>query len=200
MKRLVEPGVILLQFQVARWAPPRSRNVASLLIVENVSTGLFAHWNQDLAVAVRLLIAAVLAGIVGWERETQGRSAGLRTHMLVGAGAALFVGVAGMVMDTFPQQPPLLRFDPTRIIQGVILGIGFLGGGIIFVDRSEHRIRGLTTAASIWTTTGIGLTVGLGRYLLAALATVLVFLILHTLRGLEPNPKEHSDTTPGIEG
>ncbi len=167
--------------------------------MENVAAGLFAHWNQDLAVAVQFLIAAVLSGIVGWEREIQGRSAGLRTHMLVGAGATLFVGVAGMVMNTFPQQPPLLRFDPTRIIQGVILGIGFLGAGIIFVDRSERRIRGLTTAASIWATTGIGLTVGLGRYLLAALVAVLVFVILHTMRRVEPNPKEHSDTSSGIE-
>lgn len=161
--------------------------------------GLFAHWNQDLTIAVRLLIAAILSGVVGWERESQGRSAGLRTHMLVGAAAALFVGVAGMTMDTFPQQPPIVRFDPTRVIQGVILGIGFLGGGIIFVERSGHRIRGLTTAASIWTTTAIGLTVGLGRYLLAALATALVFLILNTLRKLEPNLKEHSDTSPGLE-
>lgn len=167
--------------------------------MENVSAGLFAHWGQDLIIAVQFLIAAVLSGVVGWERERRGRSAGLRTHMLVGAGAALFVGVAGMVMNTFPQQPPLLRFDPTRVIQGVILGIGFLGGGIIFVDRSESRIRGLTTAASIWVTTGIGLAVGLGRYLLAAFITVFVFVILHSLRRLEPDPKEHSDTAPGLE-
>ncbi len=167
--------------------------------MENVSAGLFAHWNQDLTIAVQFLIAAVLSGLVGWERESRGRSAGLRTHMLVGAGAALFVGVAGMVMNTFPQQPPLLRFDPTRVIQGVILGIGFLGAGIIFVDHSERRIRGLTTAASIWATTGIGLTVGLGRYLLATLVALLVFVILHTLRRIEPNPKEHADTSPGPE-
>lgn len=165
--------------------------------MENVLGGLFAHWSQDLAIAVRLVIAGLLSGIVGWERESRGRSAGLRTHMLVGAAAALFVGVAGMTMDTFPQQPPIVRFDPMRVIQGVILGIGFLGGGIIFVDRSEHRIRGLTTAASIWITTAIGLTVGLGRYLLAALATILVFFILHTLRRVEP--KEHSDTRPEVE-
>jgi putative Mg2+ transporter-C (MgtC) family protein len=87
-----------------------------------------------------------------------------------------------------------IHFDPTRVIQGVIIGIGFLGAGIIFVDRSTGRIRGLTTAASIWITTGIGLTVGLGRYLLAGLATALIFIVLHTMREIEPHPKHDSET------
>jgi putative Mg2+ transporter-C (MgtC) family protein len=141
---------------------------------------------------VRLLISAVLSGVVGWEREQQRRSAGLRTHMLVGTGATLFIALVGVAIETFPQESGI-HFDPSRVIQGVIIGIGFLGAGIIFVDPSAHRIRGLTTAASIWITTGIGLTVGLGRYVLAALATALIFVVLHTMREIEPNPKRHSD-------
>lgn len=160
--------------------------------------GLFAHWQQDLDLIVRLLIAAVLSGVLGWERESERKAAGLRTHVLVGLSAALFVGIVAMEIETFPHEPGIVRFDPVRVIQGVVAGIGFLGAGIIFVDRSEHRVRGLTTATSIWATTGIGLTVGLGRYLLAALATVLIFVVLRFIHVLDRENGRH-DLQPDAE-
>lgn len=148
---------------------------------------------------LRLLVAAFLSGVLGWERESERKSAGLRTHILVGIGAALFMGIVGMEIETFPHEPNVVRFDPIRVIQGVVAGIAFLGAGIIFVDKSEHRVRGLTTAASIWTTTGIGLTVGLGRYLVAALATALIFFVLRSLQFIAPHPSGGTAFKPDAE-
>jgi putative Mg2+ transporter-C (MgtC) family protein len=154
--------------------------------MEQISGGLFAHWNQDVGIVLRLLVAAVLSGVLGWERESERKSAGLRTHILVGIGSALFMSIVVMEIETFPHETNVLQFDPIRVIQGVVAGIAFLGAGIIFVDKSQHRVRGLTTAASIWTTTGIGLTVGLGRYLLATMATILIWLVLRALLFIAP--------------
>ncbi len=147
----------------------------------------------------RLVVAAVLSGVLGWERESERKSAGLRTHVLVGIGAALFMGIVGMEIETFPHEPGIVRFDPIRVIQGVVAGIAFLGAGIIFVDKSENRVRGLTTAASIWTTTGIGLTVGLGRYLVAALATALIFLVLRSIQLIAPHQPGRTTFKPDSE-
>ncbi len=152
--------------------------------------GLLDHWHEDVGVVVRLLVAAVLSGVLGWERESEHKSAGLRTHMLVGLGSALFMCIVGMEIETFPHEPGIVRFDPIRVIQGVVAGIAFLGAGIIFVDKSQHRVRGLTTAASIWTTTGIGLTVGLGRYVLATLATALIWVVLRAVMLIAPEQPE----------
>lgn len=160
--------------------------------------GLLSHWHQDVGVILRLLLAAILAGVLGWERESEHKSAGLRTHILVGIGAALFMSIVAMEIETFPHEPGIVRFDPIRVIQGVVAGIAFLGAGIIFVDKTQHRVRGLTTAASIWTTTGIGLTVGLGRYLVAAMATALIWLVLRAALFVAPQ-KSHLDANPDAE-
>jgi putative Mg2+ transporter-C (MgtC) family protein len=154
---------------------------------------LFAHWHQDLGAIVRLLVAALLSGILGWERESERKSAGLRTHILVGIGSALFMCIVAMEIETFPHEQGIVRFDPIRVIQGVVAGIAFLGAGIIFVDRTQHRVRGLTTAASIWTTTGVGLTVGLGRYLVAAMATALIWIVLRAALFLAPEKPEKKE-------
>ncbi len=161
--------------------------------MEHPLGGLFEHWHQDVGVVVRLLVASVLSGVLGWERESERKSAGLRTHMLVGIGSALFISIVGMEIETFPHEPGIVRFDPIRVIQGVVAGIAFLGAGIIFVDKSRHRVRGLTTAASIWTTTGIGLTVGLGRYLFAAMATALIWLVLRATKFIAPREPDSFD-------
>lgn len=165
--------------------------------MEHALGGLFAHWHQDIGVVVRLLVAAILAGVLGWERESERKSAGLRTHILVGIGSALFMAIVAMEIETFPHEQGVIRFDPIRVIQGVVAGIAFLGAGIIFVDKSQHRVRGLTTAASIWTTTGIGLTVGLGRYLVATMATALIWIVLRA--AMFAAPQTTASGTPDDE-
>jgi putative Mg2+ transporter-C (MgtC) family protein len=130
---------------------------------------------------VSLLLACVLGAVVGLERELHGRPAGLRTHILLSMGAALFgmlsVGMKGA------------NTDPTRIAAQVVTGIGFIGAGTII--HLGGTVRGLTTAASIWTTAAIGLAVGLHRqyWLMASIATVLAFLTLALVQLLESSLK-----------
>nr|WP_246712385.1 MgtC/SapB family protein [Rhizobium rosettiformans] len=112
----------------------------------------------------------MLGGILGYERERKGRSAGVRTHMLVAVGAALFV--------IGPLQSGMEVGDLSRVLQGVVQGIGFLGAGAIMVRSAQHQIEGLTTAASIWATAGIGIIAGLGLEATAVLSTAIVLLIL----------------------
>src|SRR5690554_8202410 len=121
----------------------------------------------------RVLCAAVLGGIIGWEREAKGRSAGLRTHMLVAIGAALFVlapllaGIEGEAV--------------TRVMQGIVQGIGFLGAGAILRRERGGRVEGLTTAAGIWMTAAIGMAAGMGQEMVAVITTgvgLVVFAVL----------------------
>lgn len=118
---------------------------------------------------VRLLVAAFLGGLLGYERERAGKSAGIRTHMLVSLGAALFVLI--------PQQSGVSPGELTRVVQGVVTGIGFLGAGTILKDE-RGMIRGLTTAAGIWLTAAIGVAAGTGREASAILSTALALIIL----------------------
>lgn len=136
----------------------------------------------DLLLLLRLLASAICTGAIGWERERAGKSAGLRTHMLVGIGAALFVALTEAIVDRAAAEGAgVARPDPLRAIDAVATGIGFLGGGIIFVNAKQDRVRGLTTAASVWTASAVGVACGLGRYTLAAGATVLSLIVLHAL-------------------
>jgi putative Mg2+ transporter-C (MgtC) family protein len=121
-------------------------------------------------VAVRMLVAAVLGGLLGFEREQQGKAAGLRTHMLVSLGAALFVLI--------PDQLGVAAGDMTRVLQGLVAGIGFLGAGSIIKGKDEEHTHGLTTAAGIWLTAAIGVAAGLGRDATAVLSTILALVIL----------------------
>jgi putative Mg2+ transporter-C (MgtC) family protein len=132
--------------------------------------------HPDFVILGRLVEAALLAGVLGWERERAGKSAGLRTHMLVGIAAALYTGLAEVASVELGAG----RSDPIRAIQAVAMGIGFLGGGIIFVNRND-RVEGLTTAASIWATAAMGVAAGLGHFRLAAGVTVLLAIVLHVL-------------------
>lgn len=129
-------------------------------------------------IAVRMLMAVLLGGMIGYEREHQGKAAGLRTHMLVALGAALFV--------LAPLESGMEIADLSRVLQGVVAGIGFLGAGaIIKLDQSEI-VKGLTTAASIWMAAAIGITVGMGREIAAIMVTLLALFILIVLRWFEP--------------
>jgi putative Mg2+ transporter-C (MgtC) family protein len=135
----------------------------------------------ELALLIRLLVAGALAGVLGWEREAARKSAGLRTHMLVGIASALFTVLAELSVREYPAHDEGLRADPIRVIQAVAIGIGFLGSGVIFVSKSGESVLGLTTAGSIWATAAIGISAGLGYYILAVGATLLLFVVLRAM-------------------
>jgi putative Mg2+ transporter-C (MgtC) family protein len=143
------------------------------ILWEELAAG-FPDRRQFIDISIRLVAAVVLGGIVGWERERMGKSAGLRTHMLVSLGTALFVIActgSGMNSDGI-----------SRVVQGLTTGIGFIGGGAILKLESEREIHGLTTAAGIWMTAAIGVTVGLGALGLALLATIITTITLGAIR------------------
>ena len=124
-------------------------------------------------IVVRLLVAGVLGGILGWEREHAGKAAGVRTHMLVAMGAALFV-LAG-------QQHGMQAPDMSRIVQGIVAGVGFLGAGTILKGSGQEQVHGLTTAAGIWLTAAIGTAAGMGLEATAVLSAALAFVVLWAL-------------------
>lgn len=124
-------------------------------------------------VLIRLLLAGLLGGLLGLEREQRGKAAGVRTHMLVCMGAALFILI--------PQTAGISDSEMSRVIQGVITGIGFLCAGSIINGNDEQRASGLTTAAGIWFTAGIGVAVGLGREQTAIVCTLLAWVVLYVV-------------------
>ncbi|MFP3755667.1 putative Mg(2+) transport ATPase [compost metagenome] len=128
-------------------------------------------------ILTRLTLAIVLGGLIGFEREAAGKAAGLRTHMLVALGSALFVLV--------PLMAGMEVADMSRVLQGVASGIGFLGAGAIIKLNSEENIQGLTTAASIWTVAAIGVACGLGRESTAVVGTLFGLVILQVLYRLK---------------
>jgi putative Mg2+ transporter-C (MgtC) family protein len=121
-------------------------------------------------VTVRLLLAALLGGLLGLQRERVGRAAGLRTHMLVALGAAFFVLV--------PFQAGMPLADLSRVLQGITAGIGFLCAGTILKRQRQGQIEGLTTAAGLWFTAAVGSAAGMGREASAILGTVLAYIVL----------------------
>ncbi|HYB99429.1 MAG TPA: MgtC/SapB family protein [Candidatus Limnocylindrales bacterium] len=133
-------------------------------------TGGFPDVDQLQRVAFRMLAATVMGGIVGIQRERAGKPAGLRTHMLVAIGSAMFVlsaSAAGMELD-----------EVSRVIQGIAAGIGFLGAGAILKLEDRRTIQGLTTAASIWVTAAAGVAAGLGRVGTALFGVILTWIVL----------------------
>jgi len=125
---------------------------------------------QTTQIIVRLLVAAFLGSLLGLEREMKGKSAGVRTHMLVALGAALFILV--------PQQAGATVGELSRVMQGLVAGIGFLGAGAIIMGSQQGATRGLTTAANIWLTAAIGVSAGMGRESLAVLSTIIALIVL----------------------
>ena len=130
---------------------------------------------QITRIILRLLVAAILGGLLGYERERSGKNAGVRTHMLVAIGAALFILV--------PQQAGASTEDLTRVLQGLIAGVGFLGAGAIIQGTKDVETRGLTTAAGLWVTAAIGVSAGMGRESTAVLSTLLALFVLSVVRG-----------------
>jgi putative Mg2+ transporter-C (MgtC) family protein len=155
----------------------------------------------ELELVLRLALAALLGAVIGVEREWRDRTAGLRTHMLVCLGSAVFTIVSAYGFsewyDSIPaDQRTTVVSDPTRIAAQIVTGIGFLGAGAIF--RSDDGVRGLTTAASLWMMAAIGLATGAGYYELAVASTVLMLLVLVALRQVSGRIKamNQGDDTP----
>lgn len=140
---------------------------------------------QLVRIIVRLLAAMLLGAVIGFQREKTGKPAGLRTHMLVSLGAALFVLApleGGMDLDGL-----------SRVIQGLATGIGFIGGGAILKLHEQREIEGLTTAAGIWMTAAVGVAVGLGRLPLALMSVILTLIILAVFSKFEPRSNVRSN-------
>jgi putative Mg2+ transporter-C (MgtC) family protein len=137
----------------------------------------------------RLAIAALLAAAIGLERELDEKQAGLRTHMLVSVGAALFTLASAYGFREFLGNPRVVSFDPSRIAAQIVTGIGFLGAGVIF--RQGATVRGLTTAASLWLVAAIGLAAGAGYWQGAVLGTVVGLISLRGLAFLRARTLRH---------
>ncbi|HEY8349378.1 MAG TPA: MgtC/SapB family protein [Clostridiales bacterium] len=133
----------------------------------------------ELEILARLLLAVLLGGFIGYEREHTNRPAGFRTHILVCAGAALVMATSEYMVRRYS----ISAVDPARLGAQVISGIGFLGAGTII--RDGVNVRGLTTAASLWAVSCVGIAVGCGFYLGAVIATILIFITLITLKKAE---------------
>ncbi len=149
----------------------------------------------DLQVVVRLVLAVVLSGLIGLERQIHRRTAGLRTHILVSLGSCLIMLTSLHIFDIYKNITPL---DPARIAAGVITGVGFLGAGAIMVQG--QGVKGLTTAASLWTVAGIGLAVGCGFFSAAIVTTILTLTVLFFLRYIEGMMIGKEDKIKGGEG
>jgi len=134
-------------------------------------------------IALRLFAASILGSLVGWNRQRKEEPAGLRTHMLVCVGSTLIMIVSAFGFDDILGHPDVV-LDPSRMAAQVVSGIGFLGAGAIFFFR-QQVVRGLTTAAGLWSVAAIGLAIGGGMYFAGILATTIILLILVVIKQLE---------------
>ena len=140
----------------------------------------------DTQVVWRLFLAAALGGIIGFEREKHSkRVAGFRTHILVSMGSSLIMLISMYIFEIYAGKAPV---DPARIAAGVVTGIGFLGAGTII--RSGESVKGLTTAASLWTVSGIGLAVGCGFYIAGWATAIIALVTLYLLRKIPIEDKQ----------
>lgn len=155
------------------------------LIVEELTRGL-PDGDQLIRIMIRLFAAMMLGAIIGLQRERAGKPAGLRTHMLVAMGSALFVlGCSAGEMSLEGQ---------SRVIQGVATGIGFIGAGAILKREKQREIEGLTTAAGIWVTSATGVAVGLGEIGVAALSVAFTWIVLAVVGRFERSDEVKDDT------
>ena len=154
---------------------------------QELSSGLPGS-TEMATISVRLLVAIVLGCILGFQRAHVSKAAGMRTHMLVTLGAAIVVLI--------PSLTGMSSADLSRVIQGILTGIGFIGGGVILKMSEQHQIVGITTAASIWLTATIGIATGTGRLGLAVIGTTLAYIIL-TFFGWLEHEMIANDKRPG---
>ncbi|MBN4065805.1 MgtC/SapB family protein [Candidatus Amoebophilus asiaticus] len=135
---------------------------------------------ENIEPLIKLAIAMLLGSIIGSEREFAGKTAGMRTHALVSMGATLFVIISIMVTAQFESSTV---FDPLRVAAHIIVGVGFIGGGTIFMNKD--KLSGITTAAGLWVAAGIGMATGFGLYILAVIVTLLTLFIFVILKYIE---------------
>ncbi len=174
--------------------------------IEQLGYQLWGHLLEQGPYLVRILLATLLGGVLGWEREKRDRPAGLRTFMMVAMGSALFTVLSKVA---FPGG------DEARVAANILTGIGFIGAGTVFRDlrsdpgaQPEAKIRGVTTAAALWSCAGIGMAAGTGMYLLAIFTTFLAYALLTVIRSLERAPvgprgrrrSRRKRVTPGSAG
>ena len=145
-------------------------------ILDEISFGL-PEARQFWRISLRLVVAMIVGAVVGAQRERSGKPAGIRTHMLVALGAALFV--------IGPMEFGMAESDLSRVIQGLVTGIGFLGAGAILKLEDKREIEGLTTAAGIWMTAAMGLAAGLGRFGLALMSVTFAWFVLAIVKRTE---------------
>lgn len=142
---------------------------------------------NNLEIFIRLLLAIILGGVLGIERSMAGKTAGMRTYSIVSMGAAMFVIISNIVSLQYVN----FSFDPLRMASQVIVGIGFIGAGLIIFR--EEKISGLTTAAGLWVSAGIGMATGFGLYFLAVIATALTLFIFVVLWFIEKGIRKTID-------
>lgn len=141
---------------------------------------IFANPVFELRVIVDVVIASLLTGLVGLEREVSGKPAGFRTQMIIGGAAALLISTARILIRDFASESDLaavIQADPVRVIEAVIVGISFIGAGTILKMREQRKVQYLTTAASILLSAGIGMSVALHHYIIAVGVTLFILFI-----------------------
>lgn len=139
----------------------------------------------QLQILGNMVIAMIVGGVIGFEREVADKPAGLRTHMLVAGSAALLTGLGNVLVPELSIDETLVRADPIRIIEAVITGISFLGAGTIIRNRGENQIEGLTTAASLLLVASLGIGVALNQYVVTIGATALILATLWAVKFVE---------------
>lgn len=158
----------------------------------------------QLKLILRLIIACVCGIAIGFERKNRAKEAGVRTHCIVACASCLMMiiskyGFFDIILNSITSMEPL-KFDPSRMASGIVTGVGFLGAGIIFVQRGA--IKGLTTAAGIWATSGIGMAIGAGMYLVGTVCTVIILLvqiILHSKQVFMTSHKQKELSIYGVD-
>lgn len=143
---------------------------------------------------IDLLLAAVLGGVLGWEREARNKPAGLRTFMLVSLGSAAFMLVSTNLIAAAEAKDATLKIDPTRVMQGIIGGLGFIGGGTIL--QTKGSVKGITTAAGVWVAGAIGMACGLSQYGLAIMIAAFAFLTMTMMFSVEKQVRKEADVKP----
>jgi putative Mg2+ transporter-C (MgtC) family protein len=151
-----------------------------------------SDWRIQLVIIAQVILAMILGGLIGFERELANKPAGFRTHTLVAGAACLFMAVAAAAHN-YLRLGDTIIIDPLRVAAAIVTGVSFLGAGTIFRSGGEHsKVGGLTTAATIWTSAAVGLAVALGQLIAAIGVTILALIVLRGMRMLERN--HHTDS------
>lgn len=149
-------------------------------------------WHTQLVIIGQVIVAMILGGVIGFERERANKPAGFRTHTLVAGAACLFMAVSAAARN-YLQLGDTVIIDPLRVAAAIVSGVSFLGAGTIFRSTGEHsHVSGLTTAATIWTAAAVGLGVALGQMIAAIGVTVLALVVLRGMKVLE---HDHNSTS-----